>query len=114
MLYINDDNNLNYKYVVSYSDNYVVLSNQRYVYADYTEPEDLILLVQYFSPSDLSFKTTQTFYNDRTFTQIDVTNSDWQRKDISNIMIVSFFIIILTIFVYNILSKIFVRGGFCR
>lgn len=113
MLYTNDDY-LNYKYVVTYSDNYLVLTNTHRVYADYTSPDDINCLVQYLEPSDLRFETVQTFYQNRTFPEVELSSSDWQRSDISKVMIVSFLIVILTIFIYNILSKIFVRGGFCR
>lgn len=113
MLYVNDDY-LSYHYIVSYSDNYVVLSNSRRVYGSYDNPEEINVLVQYFSPSDLYFTTTQTFYNDRTFNNIDVTSSDWQRNDLMNVFVIATFMVLLTLFVYNILSKIFVRGGFLR
>lgn len=113
-MYINDDDYLSYKYVVQNSDNYLVLTNQRRVIADYQNPEEINILVQYLEPSDLYYVSTQTIYQDRTFPQINTTSSDWSRSDISNVLICSFLIIILTVFVYNILSKIFVRGGFCR
>lgn len=113
-MYINNSDYLSYKYVVSNSDNYLVLTNTRRVYGTYDSPEDINCLVQYINPSDLYYTTTQTFYNSRTFPQIEVNNSDWSRNDISNILFCSVVIVVLTLFIYGIVSRIFVRGGLNR
>lgn len=113
-MFIHDDDYLDYKYVVSNSDNYIVLTNVRRVYADYTSPEDIACLVQYLEPSDLYFTTTQTFYQNRTFPSIEVDNDMWSRADISNILFCSALIVCLTLFIYGIVSRIFVRGGLNR
>lgn len=103
-----------YKYVVEYSDNFLVLSNQRRVQGTYEDPESINVLVKYFQPSDFSFMTSKIFYNYQTFDTISTSDDDMDRADIPQVIQTAFIIVLLTIFIYHIVSRIFVRGGILR
>lgn len=101
----------NYKYFVNASDNFVVLTNKSYVNADYNNPQEINVIYQYFNPSYITIEGKQTIRTSTSYIQVETSNSFWDRPDCSNIMTCIFFIVILSLFIINGLTKFIVKGG---
>lgn len=112
MVYV-DENYNNYKYLVRASDNYIILTNQRNAgYTDNYNAEEIDVIYQYISPSTMVIESTETIRGYTEFTEVENRTSEfWERGDISNISTVVAIITILTCFVINGVTKIFIKGG---
>lgn len=107
-----DSDYQNFKYVVSVSDNYVVLTNHRTVTADWTNPTTIDVIYQYLKPSFLVIEGERTFTSSQEFTQVDVTDDDTFRADYSdyfNSAMLFLFVICFT--VINSISRLVKKGG---
>ena len=71
-MFVNSDY-LDYKYLVSVSDNYVVLTDQHTVNGSWQDPEQIDIIYQFFEPSTLTIESTRSFSSQNTFDQISVT-----------------------------------------
>lgn len=110
-MFVNEDY-INYKYVVSVSDNYVVLSKTRTVNADWNNPQTIDIIYQYLKPSTLTIEGERTFNSFQTFEQVDVTDNDFERADYIDIFnACMLFIGIIVYFVINSVTKLVHRGG---
>lgn len=104
-------NNTDFKYLVSRSDNYLILTNVPSVNASYNNPADIDTLVQYIYPSTYSYESTLTVSSSKSYDRIDVTDSFWERADSVNIMFGGFFILFLFVFIFNQFTKLVRSGG---
>lgn len=52
-----------------------------------------------------------TSYNPTTFQNVDVSNSWWYRKDLSDILLSVFIIAIFFVFIFNIMTSCVKKGG---
>ena len=111
-MYINSDYS-NYKYLVDYGSNYVVLSTSHGIYGSSGDIDSVPVVVQYFQPSPLTLVTTYYSYDTMTFNDIsDQFSSDfWDRADSPSLFICQFFVCVIIVFVFNQLSKIVKKGG---
>lgn len=96
-----------YKYAV-FSSDYITLYNQPTAtnetlqyYRIFTNYENFMYVTGF----------TDFRYNTSTFTEISVSNNWLYRNDIDKIFTVSFFFILLFIFVFNIVTSVFKKGG---
>lgn len=105
------ENYSNYKYLVSYSDNFVVLTNRSSVTADFQSPANIPVLIQYHSPSTFYITNTQTFNTSRQFTLVSVSSSFYDRADCPQIICSSFCVGLFIIFIINGLTRLVKKGG---
>ena len=99
---------LEYHYAV-FSDNYITLYNQPSGYNEtlnyyrvYTTNNGF-----FYSQGDTDFGR----YQATIFTDINVSNNWMYRSDIDKIFLVCFIIILMFIFVFNIVTSVFKKGG---
>lgn len=109
-MFVNEDYD-NYKYLVKVSDNYVVLSNSRYIDGTWEEPDTINVIYQYIKPSWLTIKDTYTSTSSVSFKQIDVDSEFTSRADYIDIFIGCTILVILALFVFKQVTRIFVKGG---
>lgn len=112
-MFVNEDY-LNYKYLVSVSDNYVVLTNRSSISADWQNPKEYNVIYQYFNPSYLTLEATRTTSQSLSFNQIDVSNSFWDRADCHFILLSVFILVLLIMFVVNQVTEFITKGGLMR
>lgn len=112
MIYIDEDLQ-DYKYLVSASDNFLILSKQSHSTGDFTSPDELDVIYHYINPSITSIKTTYTTYTTSYFPNISsqFSNSIFDRADFPQIFICNFIIIFIFAFIFNQLSKFIYKGG---
>ena len=108
MIFVNDTD---YKYVVSRSDNYIVLTNQRNVNASYQNPVEIETFTQYLYPSTYSYEGVQTITTSRRYDEIEVSDSFWDRSDMPIIFCSYFCFMVIFIFIINIFTKLLRPGG---
>ena len=101
----------NFKYVVNYGNNYIVLTNRSQVSASFQNPVDIPIIVQYFVPSTCTYRTTQSFTNDRTFSQIEVGSSFYDRADCPQLISATFCILLVVAYCFNGFTRLFKKGG---
>lgn len=101
-----------YKYIVQYSDNYILLYDKSYVIADYDEPTTIKCLVKYINDDELYFYTTKTFYQDFDFQVLENINNDLIFTNTGfQAGILAFIFIILLLKLINIPTRTIKRGG---
>lgn len=110
MMFVNQEYN-RYKYLVEVSDNYIVLTDSRAVAGDWQTPVTIDIIYQYIEPSTLVIESERTFTNNRTFTEIEVSNNYWDRADSIKITNGSILMLFMMIFFINGLTRIFKKGG---
>lgn len=110
MIYVPEDYD-NYRYLVSFGDNYVVLTNRRSVSASYTEPVSISTFTQFLYPSTYSFSGSTSITSNRTFTEIDVGSSFYDRADCPLIFLCIFVALFFSIFILNGLTRFVRKGG---
>lgn len=112
-MYVNEDY-LNYKYLVSVSDNYIILSNQHSVNADWQNPETYDVIYQYFYPSHYNIETTRTATSSYVFPEIELTSNYWDRPDCCFITTLIFYIVLLLILIVNSITEFVEKGGIIK
>lgn len=112
MIYIDSDNT-NYKYLVSASDNYVVLSRSSSIDGTWDNPDTINVLYQYFTPSVYSIKTTYTSTSSRSFSDVSsqFATSIYDRSDFPILFVCNFLTLFLFGFILNQLTKLVKKGG---
>lgn len=100
----------NYKYLVSVSDNYVVLTNQSKAGGG-NEYETIDVIYQYIVPSELVIKGERQVWSETTYKRIETSKNYWDRADVCNIHITAMSITLLALFVINIVTKLVCKGG---
>lgn len=110
MLFVNEGYE-RYKYVVDESDNYVVLTNQRTVTADWQNPEEIEVIYQYIKPSILTIEDTRTYTSNTVFEEIETTDDLWYRGDCPEIQMCMIIMCMFLIWIFNALTKIGKKGG---
>ena len=79
-MFVNEDYQ-NYKYLVKASDNYVVLSNSRFIDGSWDSPDTINVIYQYIKPSWLTIEDTYTSSSSYTFKQVDIDSEFTSRAD---------------------------------
>lgn len=101
-----------YKYIVDYSDNYVVLYNRSYVNGDYQSPSIIKCLVKYNNDSSLYFYDNRTFYTYKTFEKINGTSSDIiDAPEFFNAVVLCFIFMCVLRTIGNVVTSVVKRGG---
>lgn len=100
-----------FKYIVDFSDNYIVLSDRSSVSGDWQNPVERDVLVVYHVPSIYHFTYKRRFTTSQQFTRVDVDSSIYSRADCPNIVCASFCLGLLIVFCINGLTKFVKRGG---
>lgn len=96
-----------YKYAV-FGNDYITLYNKP------TAQNETLPYYRIYTNYDnfmYSTGTTDFRYNNYDFTEISVSNNWLYRTDIDKIFIVTFLFILLFIFVFNIVTSVFKKGG---
>lgn len=106
-----DTDYLDYKYIVSYSDNYAILSNSRSVHGTWDNPAEIDTYVQYFTPSTFGFESTSSFTTTRIFPEIEVTDNFYARADSLDIIKVQIMFLFTILFYFNALTRLVKKGG---
>lgn len=110
-MFVNEDY-LNFKYVVSVSDNYVVLTNRHSLIASWDNPQTIDVIYQYLKPSTLTIEGERTFNTSQVFEQIDVDNNMSSRADFCDIWLSCLLFISVVVFTcINCVTKLVHRGG---
>lgn len=105
-LYIGDIPS-DFKYAV-FSNDYITLYNQP---NGYNETLSYYRIYKNYDTFMYSTGSTDFRYNITEFTEIPVSNNWLYRGDIDKIFLVSFLCILLFIFIFNIVSSVFKKGG---
>lgn len=105
------ENYENYKYVVSYHDNYVVLTNRRSVTASWDNVQNVPVIYQYFVPSIYTFPSVSSFSSSRTFEEIEVSSDYYDRADCPQLTTCILGIIFFVLFILNGITKFVKKGG---
>lgn len=98
----------NYHYA-AFSNDYVTLYNK-----PYGQNETLDYYRIYFNYDNFIYSTgVSSFsnYNRTDFTDISVSQSWWYRRDLDSILLCVFIISIFFIFIFNIITSCFKKGG---
>ena len=103
-----------YKYLVSASDNYVILSNKHNIVADWQNPVEYKVVYQYFDPSYINIEASRVATSSVVFPEIDVSNDFWDRPDCSELCTAIFIIVLLLITVINSVTEFVQRGGLIK
>lgn len=106
-----NENYKSYKYLVSVSDNYVVLSNQSSVNGSWQYPETYEVIYQYFKPSTVVIEQTRTSTSSQTFEKLKTSSDFWERADCHQIFSTSMIITFFSIFILNLLTRLIRKGG---
>lgn len=106
-----NENYSQYKYVVGISDNYLILSKQSSVSADWNNPTTIDVVYQYLNPSFLTVEATRTFTTTTTFSEIDASNSFFARADSLDLIKVQVILIFMILFFINGLTRFVRKGG---
>lgn len=111
-MYINSDYE-NYKYLVDYSDNYIVLSTSSKIYGSSGDIDTIPVVVQYLTPSPLTIETTYSSYETSSFSDVSDTFSQdfFDRADSLSLFGCHFIFIVFIVFIFNQLTKLFKKGG---
>ena len=111
-MFVNSDYN-NYKYLVSASDNYVVLSNESSINGDWNNPDSVSIIYQYFYPSTQVIRSTMTSYNTQTFTNVQsqISNDFYDRPDASNFIFTGGLFLFFALFVISLVTTLVHKGG---
>lgn len=108
MLYVPDEN---YRYLISSSDNYVVLTNVPSANGSYNNPDYIDTLTVYLKPSTFSFYDEKGYTSTRTFIQVEVSDSFWNRGDVPEILCGFGVLLFLLLLILNIFGKLLRPGG---
>ena len=106
-----DDNYNDYIYVVSVSDNYIVLTNRSSVTADWQNQKTIPVIYQYINPSFITIEGTKTYSQSVSFDEIDTSSSFYERADCLDIIKVQFIIIFFLLFLFNAMTRFCRKGG---
>lgn len=109
-MFVNEDYS-NYKYLVSVSDNYVVLTNKSTVNGSWESPKEYDVIYQYINPSTLVIESSRTTSSTLQFSQIDISNDFWDRADSPILFNTSIVVIVCACYILNVLTRIVKRGG---
>ena len=109
MLYVKDGYE-DYQYIVSQSDNYIILTNQATAGGE-DRYETIDIIYQYLKPSELVIEGEKQVWNYTEYQKIETTQNYWERADIHDIHITAMSIVILTLSIVNIVTKLVCRGG---
>lgn len=102
----------NYKYVISVSDNYVVLTNRSSVNGSWDNPQTLSVIYQYLKPSFLVIEGERSFSTSQTFEQIDISDNDFERADYCDFFNSSMLFLAVIVFtILNSISRLVKKGG---
>lgn len=108
MIYVNEGYK-NYKYLVSASDNYIILTDQKKAGGN-KEYETINIIYQYINPP-ITIESTKQVWNEINYTKIETSSNLFDRADTSNILTCVFFIILLTFYIINRVTEFVERGG---
>lgn len=109
-MFVNSDY-LDYKYLVSASDNYVVLSNQHSANGTWQDPDEIDVIYQYFYPSTLTIESTRSVSNYSYYEQVNVTDDYWERADCPIITCAGFMNLAFILFIINATTRLVRKGG---
>lgn len=112
MLYV-DENYSNYKYLVSASDNYIILTNEPYALGSWDSPDTINIIYQYLKPGYLVIEDRKTYTSNVDFRNISNNIShNWKdRADYTTIICGALIVALITTLIFKGVSKLFVRGG---
>lgn len=110
MIYV-PENYKNYKYLVDYDNNFVVLTNHRVVSGSFDNPVEYDVIIQYFEPSTYTIATSRVTRSTQEFELVEVSNDFYDRADCPLIMSTIFLWTFGIIFVINGLTRLIKRGG---
>lgn len=110
MMFVNEDYS-QYKYVVGISDNYLILSKQSSVDADWNNPVTIDVIYQYLNPSFLAVEAKRTFTTYTSFSNIETSNSFFARADSLDLIKVQVILIFMILFFINGLTRFVRKGG---
>ena len=105
------ENYSRYRYIVNYSDNYVVLSNRSGVSADWNNPTTIPVIIQYVNPSCYTIVANQTFNTSRDFTEVEVSSDFYSRSDCPQLITCIMSLIFFILFLFNGVTRIVKKGG---
>ena len=101
-----------YKYVVSVSDNYVILTNRKNVDGSWENPQTIDVIYQYLKPSFLCIEGELTVTSPHTYTQVNLSTSDFSRADFCDILTSSMLFLSVVIFtILNSITRLIKKGG---
>lgn len=113
MIYVHDDFDTRYKFLVDYGSNYLVLSKDSYSNGSSGDPDELPCKLIYFSPSfselDFTYSTTDsTSYSD---VSDFFTSNIYYAADFPIILVCSFLLLTSLTFIFNGFTRIVQKGG---
>ena len=115
MIYVHDDFDTRYKFLVDYGSNFLVLSSDRYSNGSSGDPDELPCKLVYFTPSfsELDF----TFYSYESCSYTDVseyfTSDIYYASDFPIILVCSFLLLASLTFIFNGFTRIIQKGRYC-
>ena len=109
-MFVNEDY-ANYKYLVSVSDNYVVLTNRHSVNADWQRPVTIDIIYQYFDPSYITIESERNITSQIVYSEVDISSDFWDRPDCPKLIVAIFCVSILLIKIVNSITEFVQKGG---
>ena len=110
MIFVNEDYS-DFKYLVSASDNYFILTNQPSANGTWQEPETIDVIYQYINPSIYTIESTQSISNIRSFQKVAITSNIENRADFNDILNSYFIILFFFLFLLNGFTRFAKKGG---
>ena len=101
----------NYKYLVSASDNYVVLTDTRYVYGTWDNTRTIDIIYQYIN-SPLTVIEAERNYNTTVeFQEIETSQNIMDSPAYTNLMRDILILVMFLIYIINVPTKMVKKGG---
>ena len=101
----------NFKYLVSAENNYVILTNQSYVNADWQNQKKIDVIYKYINPSILTIEGQKTYTNTQYFERIETTDNFFERADCLSIINTQLYLILFFCILFNGLTRFVKKGG---
>lgn len=105
-----DENYNSYHYLVEAHDNYLILSNKSHISGSSGDIDSIPIVYNYFSPA-VTFSSTYSSEETRSFTSLDLSNNIEDRADFPIIFLCGFTLIFTFIFIINQITKLVRKGG---
>ena len=101
----------NYKYLVDYSDNYIVLTDVHSANGSFDNPVEYDTIIQYFKPSTYTIESSSISRSSRQFEEVAVDSDFYSRADSPTLILDIYISIFFVIFLINGLTRFVRKGG---
>lgn len=113
MIYVNDNFDTSYKFLVDYGSNYLVLSKDRFSNGSSGDPDVIPCKLVYLSPSFSSLDFNYTSFESVSYSDVsdEFTTNIYYSFDFPMVLICSFILTFSLCLIFNGFTRIVQKGG---